>query len=322
MKWCRKNLPSPACGRGAGGEGIQHSACDPKARTLTLAQREKEPLPWCAMKWLTAALSLLTLSAALAEAKETAPILREIGFDQHLNEQIPLNLEFTDESGKTVKLSDYFGKKPVVLVLAYYKCPMLCTLVLNDLVQSMHSIPFDVGREFEVLTISFDPRETKELAVKKKANYVKAYGRPGAAEGWHFLGKSASIDPLTKAVGFRYVWDKKTEQFIHPSGIMILTPGGKISRYFFAMPFKPRDLRFGLIEASENKIGSRTDAIVLSCFDYDPAMGKYSANILKLVRIGGIATVIGIIAMVWFLGRRRRHVSVPLPDAAKQGGPA
>jgi protein SCO1 len=252
------------------------------------------------------------LCSAGAIAAEKPAILNNVGFDQRLNEQVPLDLSFVDETGKAVKLGDYFGEKPVVLVLAYYRCPMLCTLVLNGLTTAMHELPFTPGKEFNVVTVSFDPSETPERAAKKKATYVKSYGRPGAEEGWHFLtGKQEEIDKLTKAVGFRYVYDAKQDQFIHPSGIMVLTPSGKISRYFFQLPFSGRDLKFGLMEASVEKIGSSTDALSLFCFHYDPELGKYSANILAMVRIGGVLTVLGLIGLVWFLKRHERRKRLP-----------
>jgi protein SCO1/2 len=267
------------------------------------------------------------------------PELRNVGFDQRLNEQVPLDLEFTDDSGAVVKLGDYFGTKPVVLVLAYYRCPMLCTLVLNGVVQGMRDMPFTAGTEFNVLTVSFDPRETPDLAAAKKKTYIARYDRPSAAEGWHFLtGKPEAIEKLTKAVGFRYVYDAKQDQFIHTSGIMILTPHGKISRYFYGIQFPGRDLRLGLVEASANKIGSPADQVLLYCFHYDPAAGKYTASILNFVRTGGVLTMIALAGMVWFLqrgGRRKRSDlstagsahpdAVPAPDRTAEelrgGGP-
>jgi protein SCO1/2 len=249
---------------------------------------------------------LLALTAWLAPRcaaqDQTPEVLKKVGFDQRLNEQVPLNLPFTDEKGTAVKLGDYFGDKPVILVLAYYRCPMLCTLVLNGLTQAMRTMPFTMGKEFNVVTLSFDPRETADLAAAKKKRYVDAYGRPGSADGWHFLtGKQDAIEKLTQAVGFRYVYDAKQNQYIHTSGIMVLTPRGKLSRYFYGITFPPRDLRLGLVEASADKIGSPTDQILLYCFHYDPATGKYTASILNFVRVGGVFTVVMMIGMVWLL---------------------
>lgn len=242
--------------------------------------------------------------AALAEQPA---VLKKVGFDQRLNAQVPLDLQFTEEAGKTVRLGDYLGEKPVILVMAYYKCPMLCTLVLNGLAQSMRAIPFTLGREFDVVTVSFDPRETPELAAQKKKNYVKSYGRPGGEGGWHFLtGKQEAIEKLTSAIGFRYVYDAKTDQYLHTSGILILTPTGKISRYFYGVSYPARDLRLGLIEASSEKIGSPADQLLLYCFHYDPETGKYTASILNFARALGAVVLVLVIVLVWYLLRMEK----------------
>ncbi|MHB1033086.1 MAG: SCO family protein [Pirellulales bacterium] len=272
--------------------------------------------------WTAALLLLLVggLPLTRASAAEQPEVLRKVGFDQRLNAQVPLDLVFMDENAHPVKLGTYFGKKPVILVLAYYECPMLCTFVLNGLVQSMRDLPFTAGAEFNVVTVSFNPRETPDLAAAKKRSYVASYGRPGAAEGWHFLtGKQDAIDKLTQAVGFRYVYDTKHNQYIHTAGIMILTPEGKISRYFYGIQFPSRDLRLGLVEASAGKIGSPTDQILLYCFHYDPETGKYTASILTLVRVGGVLTVLGLAAMVWFLLRRERRHRKPAAEPVTAG---
>jgi protein SCO1 len=259
--------------------------------------------PW--LRSLSLILLLLAVSPRAASGDDRPAILRDVGFDQHLDAQAPLDASFSDESGATVKLGDYFGRKPVILVLAYYRCPMLCTLVLNGVVQGMRGMTFTPGADYEVVVVSFDPRETHELAAAKKTNYAAEYGRPGAAEGLHFLtGKLPDIQALTRAVGFRYVYDAAQDQYIHTSGIMILTPQGKVSRYFFGIHFLPRDLRLGLVEASANKIGSPTDQVLLYCFHYDPATGKYSASILNFVRVGGAVTMLALAGMIVFLLRR------------------
>jgi protein SCO1/2 len=262
------------------------------------------------MRTITGALSLIVLflnaspRGAPSAGAQVPAVLRNVGFDQRLNAQVPLDLTFADEAGNAVKLGDCFGKKPVILVLAYYRCPMLCTLVLNGLVQGMRDLPFTLGTEFNVVTVSFNPRETPALAAAKKKTYIANYGRPGAAAGWHFLtGKPEAIEKLTAAVGFRYVYDAKQDQYIHTSGIMLLTPQGRISRYFYGIQFPGRDLRLGLVEASADKIGSPTDQVLLYCFHYDPASGKYTASILNYVRAGGVLTVIALAGMVWFLWR-------------------
>jgi protein SCO1/2 len=250
-------------------------------------------------------LLLVVVPPAHSADPQTPAVLRDVGFDQRLDEEVPLDLKFTDETGSMVKLGDYFGNRPVILVMAYYRCPMLCTLVLNGLVQGMRGMPFTPGTDYNVVTVSFDPRETPALAAAKKKTYIANYGRPGAAEGWHFLtGQPEAIEKLTRAVGFRYVYDAKQDQFIHTSGIVVLTPQGRISRYFYGIEFPGRDLRLGLVEASANKIGSPTDQVLLYCFHYDPATGKYSASILNFVRAGGALTLLALVGMVWFLCRR------------------
>ena len=223
------------------------------------------------------------------------PGLQNVGIEQHLDEQIPADLSFRDETGKPVHLGDYFGKKPMILNLVYYNCPMLCGEVLSGLEGALRVLKFDVGKEFDVLTVSFDPRETPDMATRKKAEFLKRYGRAGAAEGWHFLtGPQESIDALTKAAGFQYQYDPKTGQFAHATAIMILTPEGKIAQYFYGVDYAPKDLRLGLIQASENKIGTLADQVLLYCYHYDPTTGKYGAIISRVLKLAGIATLLGL----------------------------
>jgi protein SCO1/2 len=223
------------------------------------------------------------------------PGLQNVGIEQHLDEQIPPDLTFRDETGKPVRLGDYFGKKPAILNLVYYQCPMLCGEVLSGLESALRVLKFDVGKEFNVLTVSFDPRETPDMATKKKAEFLKRYGRPGAAEGWHFLtGTQESIDALTKAAGFQYQYDPKTGQFAHSTAIMVLTPEGKIAQYYYGVEYAPKDLRLGLIQASENKIGNLADQVLLYCYHYDPATGKYGAIIARVLQLSALATVLGL----------------------------
>jgi protein SCO1/2 len=223
------------------------------------------------------------------------PGLQNVGIEQHLDEQIPADLSFRDETGKPVRLGDYFGKKPMILNLVYYNCPMLCGEVLSGLEGALRVLKFDVGKEFDVLTVSFDPRETPDMATKKKAEFLKRYGRAGAAEGWHFLtGPQESIDALTKAAGFQYQYDPKTGQFAHATAIMILTPEGKIAQYYYGVEYAPKDLRLGLIQASENKIGTLADQVLLYCYHYDPTTGKYGAIISRVLKLAGIATLLGL----------------------------
>lgn len=223
------------------------------------------------------------------------PGLQNVGIEQHLDEQIPPDLNFRDETGKPVRLGDYFGKKPVILNLVYYNCPMLCGEVLSGLEGALRVLKFDVGREFDVLTVSFDPRETPDMATKKKAEFLKRYGRAGAAGGWHFLtGPQESIDALTKAAGFQYQYDPKTGQFAHATAIMILTPEGKIAQYYYGVDYAPKDLRLGLIQASQNKIGTLADQVLLYCYHYDPNTGKYGAIISRVLQLSALATILGL----------------------------
>lgn len=233
---------------------------------------------------------------------------KPVRIDQKLNQKIPLDLEFRDERGAKVRLADYFGSKPVVLNLVYFGCPMLCNVVTDGLVNSASDIRFNIGREYTVLTVSFDPKDTTDHAAAWSRRYVRRYGRRGAAEGWHFLtGDEASIKALTDAVGFRFFYDPKIQQYAHGAGIVVLTPDARISRYLFGIDFPSRDLRLALVEASRNQIGNVTDQILLLCFHYDPSTGKYSATAMNVVRAGGAATVAGLAGFIFFLVRRTRE---------------
>jgi protein SCO1/2 len=268
----------------------------------------------------------LTVSAQMGVPKGSSPLynsrpyspstpsglpkaLSDVGIDQKLNEQLPLELEFRNESGEAVKLGDYFGKKPVVLSLIFYECPMLCNQVLNGMVSAFRVMSFKPGEEFEVITVSFDSRETPTLAAAKKRTYVSYLPdekHAGANSGWHFLtGDETNIKRLTDAVGFRYHFDEATNQFAHASAIYVATPQGKLARYFYGIEYAPRDLRLGLIEASENKIGSPVDQLLLYCYHYDPATGKYGAVVMNMIRLGGIATLMAMIALFFLLRRYR-----------------
>jgi protein SCO1 len=234
--------------------------------------------------------------------------LRDVKIEQKLDQQLPLDLVFRDEGGEQVTLGKYFGKKPVIISLVYYECPMLCTQVLNGMVTSFRVLPFQVGKEFDVVTVSFDPRETSALAAAKKkvyVNYLPENLRSNAINGWHFLtGDAESIARLTDAVGFHYRYDEATKQFAHSSAIMVATSHGRLSRYFYGVDYAPRDLRLGLIESSANKIGTRVDQLLLYCYHYDPATGTYGARIMTVMRIAGVITLLGILAMFFFLKPR------------------
>src|SRR5882762_1114577 len=233
--------------------------------------------------------------------------LQNVGIEQHLDGQVPPDLMFRDETGQTVRLGDYFGKKPVILNLVYYNCTMLCGEVLAGLTGAMRLVKFDVGKEFDVVTMSFDPHETPEIAAAKKKDFVKRYGRPNAAAGWHFLtGSADSINALTRTVGFQYQYDPKINQFAHATAIMVLTPEGRISRYFYGVDFPPKDLRMGLVEASQGKIGNAVDAVLLYCYHYNPETGKYGALVGNILRLAAAATILllgGLIFILWRLDR-------------------
>ncbi len=236
------------------------------------------------------------------------PILREVGYDQKIGDALPLDLVFRDETGRDVPLRQFFHGKPVVLALVYYECPMLCTYVLNGAVAGLKPLALEPGRDFEFVAVSFNPREGWELAAAKKANYLDRYGRPQTATGWHFLtGSPEAIEKLTGAVGFRYVWDKAAQQYAHPSGIVVLTGDGHISRYLFGVEYEPRDLKLALVESSAGKLGTVSDAMVLYCFHYDPATGRYSASVVNLVRAGGVLTVLSLGLFLTAAWRRERH---------------
>ncbi|MEW5983820.1 MAG: SCO family protein [Acidobacteriota bacterium] len=234
-------------------------------------------------------------------------ILAKVGIDQKLDAQVPLDLAFRDDAGRTVKLADYFGTKPVVLSLVYYECPMLCTQVLNGAVAAFKVLNFTIGDEYEVVTVSFNPKETPALAAQKKSTYVAKYGRKESAPGWHFLvGDQASIDSLADSVGFRYTFDDTTQQYVHASALMVLTPGGRVSKYFYGIEYPPKDLRLGLIEASDGKIGNPVDQVLLYCFHYDPHAGKYSMIVMNVLRLGAAVTILlvgGFMVLMW--GRDR-----------------
>jgi protein SCO1/2 len=240
-------------------------------------------------------------------AKSRPGVLGRIRIDQRLNEQVPLDIPFTDEAGREIRLGELFGKRPVILALVYYECPMLCTQVLNGLVTALGVMSFEPGREFDVVAVSFNPKEGPGLASQKKANYLERYGRPQTSAGWHFLtGEEDSIKKLTDAVGFRYEFDPEIQQYAHGAGIEVLTPQGIISKYFYGIEFSARDIRLGLIEASENRIGTPIDDVLLFCYHYDPATGKYGAAVLRLVRIAGVATVLGFLSFLTVTLRRER----------------
>ena len=247
-----------------------------------------------------------------------APILKDIRIEQHLGGQLPLDATFQDEAGQTVKLGDYFNRqRPVVVALVYYNCPMLCNQILAGLIGSLRDVQLEPGCDFDVVVVSFDPREGPPDAQKKKKLVMGDYRRPETAAGWHFLtGDKDSIDAVADAVGFRYAFDAQTNQFAHASGIMLATPQGKLSHYFYGIEYQPKDLRLGLVEASANKIGSAVDQLLLYCYHYDPETGRYGPTIMNILRLAGIVTVFALVALILCLRRYK-----PRPqDAAAAGG--
>ena len=262
--------------------------------------------------WVSITALLLLMSGPMsgsAGAQPSGPMPMNVGFDQRLGARVPLDLEFRDEAGRRVRLAEYAdGGRPVVLVLAYYGCPMLCTLVLNGLLTSLKATGLEAGADFEVVVVSFDPREEPELAQAKKSAYMRLYDRPDEEKAFHFLtGAKEAIQPLTEAVGFRYAYDPVGGQFAHASGFVVLTPGGVVSRYLYGIDYDPRDVRLSLVEAAGGTIGDITDELLLLCFNYDPARGRYGAIALGVIRGGGVLTVLVLGGAIVVMNRRRRR---------------
>lgn len=262
---------------------------------------------------MTRSLAGVFMGAVLAATSVRAQIpfttvYKEVGIDQNLNARLPLDLTFRDEDGNAVRLDEFFASKPVILSLVYYQCPMLCTQVLNGMVDGFKGLPLTAGREFTVVTVSIDPRETPEMAREKKGAYLQAYGRAGAERGWHFLtGDEASIRRLADAVGFHYLYDAKTGQFAHAAGIMVATTDGHLSRYLYGIEYSPTDLQFALMDASRGKIGSVVNRLILLCYHYDPTTGKYNLVIADIFRGAGAVTIVLLGGAVFILLRRERR---------------
>ena len=259
-----------------------------------------------------------TTPAQIPAPKPAPPneVVEQISIDQKLGGQLPLGLTFRDESGRTVKLGDYFDKKPVILSLVYFRCPQLCNMSMNGMLAAFMALTPSIGTDFEVLTVSFDPNETPELAAAKKKTYVNEYKREGADAGWHFLtGDAESITRLTEAVGFRYYYDPRTNQYAHGSAIMLLTPDGKLSRYFYGIEFSARDINLGLVEATDGKIGTLAEKMMLLCYQYDPRSGKYGFAIVTALRAGAALTVLSLCTFWFFMYRRDRRVAREAPGA-------
>jgi len=245
----------------------------------------------------------------MGPANTKSPILEKVGIAQHLNQQVPLDLTFTDDAGKQVQLGEYFGKRPAILALVYYQCPMLCSEELNGLVSALQMVSFRPGKDFDIIVESIDPTEGTDLAAAKKRTYLKRYGHPETADGWHFLtGTQPNIDALTQAVGFGYTKipgpDGKLTQFAHASSIQIVTPQGKLAQYYMGVEYSPKDLRLGLVEASSNRIGSPVDNILTYCYHYDPGTNKHSLIVARGVQLGGMVTMLSLGGFMWVMFRR------------------
>jgi len=267
-------------------------------------------------------LALFAIAGASVHAQQitTPAILDKVGITQNLNAQIPPDLAFRDETGKSVRIGDFFGQKPIVLSLVYFDCPALCTEVLNGELRTMKAISLDLGKDFDAVTVSFEPKDTPALAKAKRDVYIGQYGRAGAADHWHFLtGDQQSIDALTNAVGFRYAYDSSIRQYAHAAAILVLTPDGRIDRYFYGVIYPARDVRLGLVEASQGKIGTLTDHALLYCYQYDPMTGKYGMVVMNVLRAAGGLTVLilGIFMTMMFLRERKRHVGIAPATGAK-----
>jgi protein SCO1/2 len=263
----------------------------------------------CALLMTTTVFAQPQPATSGAPAAEVPAQLRDVGFDQNLNQMLPLDVELTNEHGRAVKIGEYFGKRPVVLAFVYYGCPMLCLQSLSSLAATLGVLSEHPGDDLEVVSVSIDPRETPALALEKKSHYVERSGKPSIAQGWHYLtGTEASIQRLTKAAGFRYAWDASLQQYAHPAGIVIATPQGKVARYLFGIDYGPRDLRLALLDASQEKISSPLKKALLYCYHYDLATGRYSLAIMRLVRVAGAATVLtlGTLIVVWTRRERRQ----------------
>ncbi len=252
-----------------------------------------------------------TYDPNVTETKGLPPALMEVGIEQRLGEQLPLEAVLKDEDGNAVKLGDYFAKgRPVIIAFVYYECPMLCNQVLNGLTGSLKGMSIDAGKDFDVIALSFDARENDKaaLAKNKKASYMERYARPGSENGWHFLtGSEESILAVTRAAGFNFKWDEKSNQFAHAGAVMIATPDGKISRYLYGIDYAPKDLKFAVMESAEARVGSPVEQLMLYCYHYDPSTGKYGLSVLRVMRIGGVATLLGLGAMLFVFWRRNKN---------------
>jgi protein SCO1/2 len=281
---------------------------EPRSHRPSRPRRVAAPASTMGLMLMLAACSIL--GAAQPALAQPGGALKEVGFDQNLNAQIPLTTKFRDENGQPVQLSDYFGRRPVILVMGYSNCPLLCSQVLGEVTRSLKPLDFSIGKDFDIVTVSINPKETPEQADSLRRNYLKRYNRPGSESGWHALtGDEPSIDRLAKAVGFRYTYSPKLNLYAHASGFVLLTPAGRISRYFYGIEFPARELKYALIEASASRIGSPIDKLVLYCYDFDPATGKYTLAIMTVIRVLGVATALALGTFMFAMVRRDRRLA-------------
>ena len=284
--------------------------CHPQARRGRVVR--VWPALWLVVGYLTLAAALPAGAHELGTESRPAA-LREVAFDQRVNEPVPLGMTFRDETGRSVRLGDFFGARPVILVLVYYRCQNLCPLLLDGVAQSLRGMPFSPGDQYTLVVLSFDPRDTPGIAATKKAGLVQRYGKAGAAAGWHFLtGGEAAIRQVTEAVGFHYTYDPKIDEYAHAAGLLILTPQGKIFRYMYGIEFSPQVLRLGLVEASGNTLGSPIDQVLLFCYHYDPSTGKYTVMVMNIIRLAGVLTIGAVGAFIVVMRRRDRRGAVPI----------
>ena len=282
----------------------------PGPRTLRPARPRRRPRPasGAGLLFLFAA-SAFVLASPRASA-QPGGALKEVAFDQKLDAQVPLLTPFRDEEGRPVQLSEYFGKRPVILVMGYSNCPLLCSQILGEVTRSLKPLEPSIGKDFDIVTVSVNPKETPEQADGRRRAYLKRYNRPGSESGWHALtGDEPSIRRLAETIGFRYTYSPKLNLYAHAAGFVLLTPAGRVSRYFFGIEYPARELKYALIEASASKIGSPIDKLVLYCYDYDPATGKYTFAVMNAIRVFGVATVLALGTFMFAMVRRDRRMA-------------
>ena len=282
----------------------------PAAAVLALTALSLVATPAAAQMTGTPMQGYLTAPGAPSQTMPLA--LREIGFDQNIDQKLPLDARFRDDEGNVVTLGSYYGKRPVLLAFAYYTCPMLCTQVLNAMTATISTLSIDAGKDFEVVLVGIDPRETPPQAAAKKAEYLHRYKRRGTEAGWHFLtGEEPEIKRVAKAAGFRYAWDEQTQQYAHPTGIIVTTTDGRLARYLFGIEYGPRDLKLALVEASDGKVGTFADQLILFCYHYDPMTGRYGVYVMRTLRVAGVATVLSIGTFIVVMLRREKSQQTP-----------